>query len=119
MSGESFNHDTQEDAAHEGGAHAPLWRGSLEPSILAPTWLARFETPSAHGRGGAPPSLTFPLRSAYTFSDFLVLGWYPNSLSGPGFPRVGDSNGHKARLGPPSPRLRPRPPLRPHRQYAL
>src|SRR5262249_11103518 len=54
MSGESFNLDTQEDAAQEGGAQAPQQRGSLKPSILAPTWLARFETPSAHGRGGVP-----------------------------------------------------------------
>jgi cell division protein ZapA (FtsZ GTPase activity inhibitor) len=70
MSGGSFNLDTHEDAAQEGGAHAPHTRGSLKPSILAPTWLARFETPSAHGRGGAPPSLTFLPRRAYTFSDF-------------------------------------------------
>src|SRR5262245_27847366 len=70
MSGESFNLDTQEDAAQEGGAQAPQQRGSLKPSILAPTWLARFETPSAHGRGGVPPSLTLPRRRAYTFSGF-------------------------------------------------
>src|SRR5215470_8716838 len=37
MSGESFNLDTQEDAAQEGGAQAPQQRGSLKPSILAPT----------------------------------------------------------------------------------
>src|SRR5262249_26054375 len=70
MSGESFNLDTQEDAAHEGGAHAPHQRGSLKPSILAPTWLARFETPSAHGRRGVPSSLTLSPRRAYTFSGF-------------------------------------------------
>src|SRR5947207_313535 len=96
-----------------------LVRGSLKPSILAPTWLARFETPSAHGRGGAPPSLTFPLRSAYTFSDFLVLGWYPNSLIGPGFPRFGDSNGRQARPGPPAPRRRPRRLRRLHESQAF
>src|SRR5262249_48393414 len=70
MSGESFNLDTQEDAAQEGGAQAPQQRGSLKPSILAPTWLARFETPSAHGRGGVPSSLTLFPRRAYTFSGF-------------------------------------------------
>src|SRR5262249_56215566 len=70
MSGESFNLDTQEDAAQEGGAQAPQQRGSLKPSILAPTWLARFETPSAHGRGGGPSSLTlFPPRAS-TFTAF-------------------------------------------------
>src|SRR3990172_7600690 len=72
MSGGSFNLDTHEDAAQEGGAHAPHTRGSLKPSILAPTWLARFETPSAHGRGGAPPSLTFRPQSAYTSDGFSL-----------------------------------------------
>src|SRR2546427_12187955 len=115
MSGESFNLDTQEDAAHEGGAQAPHQRGSLKPSILAPTWLARFETPSAHGRGGGAPSLTFPLRSAHTFSGFSVLGPHPNSLIGPGFPRVGGNQGRQARPPPPSPRRRSRPLRRLHR----
>src|SRR3989304_4274400 len=72
MSGGSFNLDTHEDAAQEGGAHASHPRGSLKPSVLAPTWLARFETPSGHGRGGAPPSLTFRPRRAYTSDGFSL-----------------------------------------------
>src|SRR2546426_7657866 len=107
MSGESFNLDTQEDAAHEGGAHAPLRRGSLKPSILAPTWLARFETPSAHGRGGAPPALTFPPRSAYTFERFLLFLRSRPSLSTPGRPRFWDSDGRQARPYRPGSMRRP------------
>jgi len=38
MPGGSFNLIYRKDAVHEGGAHAPQLRGSLKPSILAPTW---------------------------------------------------------------------------------
>src|SRR5215813_12658958 len=51
-----------------------LWRGSLKPSILAPTWLARFETPSAHGRGGAPPLVDFVTPKRLYFQRFFVSG---------------------------------------------
>ncbi len=88
MSGGSFNLDTQEDAAQEGGAHAPHMRGSLKPSILAPTWHARFETPSAHGRGGAPPPVDFPAPKRLYFQEFFVLGLYLNDLIGPGLSPV-------------------------------
>jgi hypothetical protein len=49
-----------------------LVRGSLKPSILAPTWLARFETPSAHGRGGAPP-VDFPSSKGLYFQEFFAV----------------------------------------------
>src|SRR5437867_13454071 len=99
MSGESFNLDTQEDAAHEGGAQAPQQRGSLKPSILAPTWLARFETPSAHGRGGVPPPLTLSPRRAYTFRDFRRFAAPECSDRSGVSPRFGDSDRREVRAG--------------------
>src|SRR5436309_13924894 len=76
-----------------------LVRGSLKPSILAPTWLARFETPSAHGRGGVPPSLTLSPRRAYTFSDFRRFA-APECFDRSGVtPRLGDSDGREDRPG--------------------
>src|SRR5438046_9676352 len=74
-----------------------LVRGSLKPSILAPTWLARFETPSAHGRGGAAPALTFPPRRAYAFQGFLLFCRSRLALATRGRPRIGQSQGRLAR----------------------
>src|SRR5262249_5581999 len=109
MSGESFNLDTQEDAAQEGGAQAPQQRGSLKPSILAPTWLARFETPSAHGRGGVPSSLTLLPRRAYTFSGFRPFAAPESSDRSGVTPRFGDSDGREDRPGTFNSRRSPRP----------
>jgi len=73
LPGGSFNLLNSKDAVPRVVCMPLLARGSLKPSIIgAHLAKTRFETPSAHGRGGAPILPFVDIKSAF-FYTFLAL----------------------------------------------